>query len=459
MLKIYNTFSRKKQIFKPIKPGKVGMYVCGMTVYDYCHIGHGRIYVVFDMVTRYLRSCGYKVNYVVNITDIDDKIIKRANELSEDTQTLAQRFIDALHLDMTTLGVLFPDHEPRATQHIPQILALIRQLLVQELAYVTPSGDVYYHVAKFPDYGQLAHKNLDELQAGSRVEVAVDKHHPLDFALWKAGKPDEPTWDSPWGKGRPGWHIECSAMSTHCLGQPFDIHGGGLDLQFPHHENEIAQSEGALGKKFVNTWMHVGHVQINREKMSKSLGNFFTISEVLAKYEAEVVRYFMLASHYRSPINYSDANLDSAKAALARGYMTLRDLPVADEADISDYETRFHQAMEDDFNTPVALAVLFDLIREINKLRDENAINQAAGFAKGLKRLAAIFGLLQQDPQTFLQGKPGDQESDEIEALILARKQAREQKNWAEADRLRLQLDAMGVVLEDSVHGTVWRKE
>jgi len=369
MLQIYNSLSKKKETFTPIEPGKVRMYVCGMTVYDYCHIGHARVLVVFDMVARTLRARGFDVTYIRNVTDIDDKIIQRANENGESIDALTGRFIAAMHEDADALGVQRPDQEPRATRHIGEILTMIGQLIQNGYAYVAPNHDVYYRVRKFANYGQLSGKSLDDLQVGARVEADEAKDDPLDFVLWKAAKPGEPSWDSPWGPGRPGWHIECSAMSTCCLGNHFDIHGGGLDLQFPHHENEIAQSEGATGEKFVNLWMHNGFVRVNEEKMSKSLGNFFTIREVLKHYDPEVVRYFILASHYRSPLNYSDDSLEQAKAALARLYTALRDLPEAAVPPNSDAEQRFFEAMDDDFNSPVAVSVLFDLAHDINKVR------------------------------------------------------------------------------------------
>jgi cysteinyl-tRNA synthetase len=460
MLKIYNTLTRKKDIFEPRIPGKVGMYVCGMTVYDYCHVGHARVMVVFDTVARYFRHCGYDLIYVRNITDIDDKIIKRADENGEAFGALTERFIAAMHADERALSVLPPDHEPRATQSIAAIIAMIEALLDKGLAYVGGNGDVFYAVDRFPDYGQLSGKNLQELQAGERVEVDRAKRNPLDFVLWKMAKPDEPAWDSPWGKGRPGWHIECSAMSTCCLGNHFDIHGGGMDLQFPHHENEIAQSEGATGEKFVNVWMHNGFVRINEEKMSKSLGNFFTVREVLKQYRPEIVRFFILSSHYRSPLNYSDEHLDDAGAALTRLYTALRGVKMIKANIDNEYRTRFEQAMDDDFNTPVALAVLFDLARELNRMKD-NDPEKAAVLAYSLKSLGNILGILDGDPEAFL--KDGDNagglSDEEIEAQIQLRLAAKKTKDWAGADRIRDELKAHGIVLEDVPGGTNWRRE
>jgi cysteinyl-tRNA synthetase len=460
MLKIYNTLTRKKDIFEPRIPGKVGMYVCGMTVYDYCHVGHARVMVVFDTVARYFRHCGYDLIYVRNITDIDDKIIKRADENGEAFGALTERFIAAMHADERALSVLPPDHEPRATQSIAAIIAMIEALLDKGLAYVGGNGDVFYAVDRFPDYGQLSGKNLQELQAGERVEVDRAKRNPLDFVLWKMAKPDEPAWDSPWGKGRPGWHIECSAMSTCCLGNHFDIHGGGMDLQFPHHENEIAQSEGATGEKFVNVWMHNGFVRINEEKMSKSLGNFFTVREVLKQYRPEIVRFFILSSHYRSPLNYSDEHLDEAGAALTRLYTALRGVDAVAANVDNDYRTRFEQAMDDDFNTPVALAVLFDLARELNRMKD-NDPEKAAILAYSLKSLGNILGILEDDPEAFLKGddNAGGLSDAEIEAQIQLRLAAKNAKDWVTADRIRDELKAQGIVLEDVPGGTKWRRE
>lgn len=458
MLQIYNTLTKEKEAFKPLIPGKIGIYVCGITVYDYCHIGHGRMLSVFDMVTRYLRDRGYIVNYVRNITDIDDKIIKRAQENGEEISALTERFIQAMNEDTQALGMLHPDHEPRATQYIPDIIAMIERLMANGYAYQGSNGDIYYRVNHFKDYGQLAHQDLEKLRSGARIEVAEVKEDPLDFVLWKAAKPGEPQWESPWGAGRPGWHIECSAMSTALLGKHFDIHGGGVDLVFPHHQNEIAQSEGANPGCFVNLWMHNGFVQVNAEKMSKSLGNFFVIRDALKTYDAESLRYFFLASHYRSPVNYTEENLKNAHAALARFYTALKDLPEVAEIEDQTYVEQFYAAMDDDFNTPVAFSVLFELVREINRHRDQQELDTAAAFAAQLKRLAGILGFLQQDPLHFLQAGV-DEYAKEIEALIAARKSARDQRNWQEADRIRNQLTEMGVVLEDNAQGTVWRRE
>jgi cysteinyl-tRNA synthetase len=465
MLKIHNSQSRKKEIFQPIEPGKVKMYVCGMTVYDLCHLGHARVLVVFDAVTRYLRFSGYDVTYVRNITDIDDKIIARANENGEDFTALTDRFIQAMHEDAAELGVLPPDEEPRATTSMQDIINMVQTLIDKGHAYTAEAedddapGDVYYDVSTFESYGRLSGKKLEDLRAGERVAVDERKDDPLDFVLWKAAKPGEPSWDSPWGKGRPGWHIECSAMSTCCLGNHFDIHGGGQDLQFPHHENEIAQSEAATGETFVNLWMHNGFVRIDNEKMSKSLGNFFTVREILKLYKGEEIRYFVLASQYRSPLNYSDQLLDTARTALSRLYNTLRDLDVAEEYDENDAAVeKFKQAMDDDFNTPEALAVIFDLANQVNRLRETDA-DAASQKAAVLKKLANVLGLLEQDPVKFLQSGAGESEDGtDIDALVAARNAARENKDWAEADRIRDELDAMGIVLEDKDGKTVWRR-
>ena len=461
MLQIYNSLARKKEIFTPITPGQIRMYVCGMTVYDYCHLGHARVMVVFDMVVRYLRARGNKVTYIRNITDIDDKIINRARENGEDIGALTERFIQAMNEDAAALGVIPPDQEPRATVHLPQIRDMIARLVERGFAYAAKNRDVYYRVRKFGPYGALSGKTLDELKIGARVEVDEDKDDPLDFVLWKAAKPGEPQWDSSWGPGRPGWHIECSAMSNACLGSHFDIHGGGMDLKFPHHENEIAQSEAATGDKFVNTWMHVGFVRLNQEKMSKSLGNFFTVREVLKKFEPEVVRYFILGSHYRSPLDYSDENLQGAKAALTRLYLALKDLPaVAEEGAAAAYEQKFQAAMDDDFNTPGALAVLFELARDINKLREDSGAAAVAPLAAALRRMGGILGLLQSNPQAFLRGgADGGLTDAQIEALIARRAAARKNRNWAESDRLRDELKAQGVILEDTAGQTSWRRQ
>jgi len=460
MLKIYNTYTNKKEEFKPIEPNKVRMYVCGMTVYDLCHLGHARVLVVFDMVTRYFKSQGYDVNYVRNVTDIDDKIIARANENGEDFNDLTNRFIEAMHEDSAALGVLPPDEEPRATASMDDIIKMIVTLVEKGYAYAASNGDVYYDVSKFENYGKLSGKKTEDLRAGERVAVDENKDDPLDFVLWKAAKPDEPFWDSPWGKGRPGWHIECSAMSRCCLGNTFDIHGGGQDLQFPHHENEIAQSEAANGEKFVNLWMHNGFVRIDDEKMSKSLGNFFTIREILERYRAEDVRYFILASHYRSPLNYADTMLDSASAALSRLYTALRDIEITEMNDDSkEYVQRFEAAMNEDFNTAEAMPVLFDLATQINKLKESDRV-KASSLAATLKYLGDILGLLQDDPQHYLKsGGSSEGLSDAaIDTLIEQRAQAKADKNWDEADRLREELKAQGIELEDKGGETSWRR-
>jgi len=470
MLKIYNTLTRKKEEFKPRVEGKVGMYVCGMTVYDYCHIGHARVMVVFDTVARYFRYLDYDLTYVRNITDIDDKIIQRANENGEDFNQLTERFIEAMHQDERALGVLPPDIEPKATQSIDSIVEMIEVLIKNGLAYVGSNGDVFYAVTKFNNYGQLSGKNLNDLQAGERVDVDFAKHNPLDFVLWKMAKVNEPAWESPWGLGRPGWHIECSAMSTCCLGNHFDIHGGGMDLQFPHHENEIAQSEGATGETFVNLWMHNGFVRVNEEKMSKSLGNFFTVREVLKQYKPEIIRFFILSSHYRSPLNYSEEQLNDAGAALKRFYTALRGVNLAESgvddtlvrADAEDYKNAFKKAMDDDFNTPVALSVLFDLARELNKAKEID-LEGAQVLAATLKKLANLLGLLQDDPEDFLKSSVIDDDAltnEAIEQSIQARLDAKKAKNWALADKIRDDLKEQGVILEDSPNGqTSWRRE
>jgi cysteinyl-tRNA synthetase len=461
MLQIYNSLTGRKETFKPMRPGQVRMYVCGMTVYDYCHLGHARAMVVFDMVVRYLRSQGLEVTYVRNITDIDDKIIQRAAELGVDVNALTERFIVAMNEDAAALGVLPPDREPRATESIHGIVAMVETLIAKGYAYAADNGDVYYAVAKFDGYGKLSGEKLDDLRAGARIEVDEAKRDPLDFVLWKAAKPGEPSWPSPWGEGRPGWHIECSVMSTSCLGNHFDIHGGGLDLKFPHHENEIAQSEAATGETFVNVWMHNGHVRIDDEKMSKSLGNFFTVREILARYRPEQVRYFLLASHYRGPLNHSDEALDNAGSALERLYIALRGLkdgPVDPEA-APDYRRRFTEAMDDDFNTPVALAVLHDLAREINRGRSDD-LAAVSRLGMVLRELGGVLGLLQEEPTAYLQasasGAPADDA--EIESLILQRREARAARDFAEADRLRDELVARGIVIEDGPEGTSWRR-
>ena len=474
MLKIYNTITRDKQVFHPIVPGQVRMYVCGMTVYDYCHLGHARVMVVFDMVARWLRASGFDLNYVRNITDIDDKIIQRAAQNNEPIGALTERYIQAMDEDSAALGVIRPDLEPRATQHIPDMLALIGTLVDKGLAYRADNGDVYYAVRGFEGYGKLSGKSLEDLRAGERVGVDAHKRDPLDFVLWKAAKPGEPAWDSPWGPGRPGWHIECSAMSEHHLGHHFDIHGGGQDLQFPHHENEIAQSEGAHGCSYVNYWMHNGFVRVDEEKMSKSLGNFFTIREVLKKYDAEVLRFFILRAHYRSPLNYSDQHLDDARQALTRLYTVLRkmlpaDAPLVDVDWGESYAGRFKAAMDEDFNTPEAIAVLFELANEVNRARDLQA-------ALRLKALGNVLGLLQQNANDFMQDgldlissanvtslfemsveRPSPSKA-EIQSLIDERSEAKKARNYTEADRIRKELLEQGVVLEDTPQGTTWRR-
>ena len=459
-IQIYNTLAREKQTFVPIEPGKVRMYVCGMTVYDYCHLGHARVMVVFDMVQRWLRAAGLDVTYVRNITDIDDKIIKRAVENGESISSLTQRFIDAMDQDAAALGVQKPDHEPRATQYVPQMLRLIEKLEHNGLAYQASDGDVNYSVRDFPPYGKLSGKSLDDLRAGERVELNTGKRDPLDFVLWKAAKesePEEVKWESRWGRGRPGWHIECSAMSCDLLGGHFDIHGGGEDLQFPHHENEIAQSEGASRQTFVNYWMHNGFIRVDNEKMSKSLGNFFTIRDVLKSYDAEVVRFFILRAHYRSPLNYSDVHLNDAKSALMRLYTALKEVQLdAAMLDMNEeHAVRFAEAMNDDFNTPIAIAVLFDLANEVNKTKSPL-------LARQLKELAGTIGFLQRAPQEFLQAGPaedGGYSEAVIEEHIAARAAAKKAKNFAEADSIRAKLLANGIVLEDKPGGvTEWRR-
>ena len=458
MLHIHNSLTRRKELFQPIEPGKVRMYVCGMTVYDYCHVGHARVMVVFDVIARYLRASGYQLTYVRNITDIDDKIINRARENGEDYTALTERFIKAMHEDSAALGVLPPDQEPRATASMDDIIRMIEALIARGHAYAATNGDVYFDVSSFAGYGQLSGEQPDALRSGARVEVDESKDDPLDFVLWKAAKPDEPAWDSPWGRGRPGWHIECSAMSTCCLGEQFDIHGGGMDLKFPHHENEIAQSEGATGKKFVNYWIHNGFVQVDEEKMSKSLGNFFTVREVMARYRPEEIRFFILGSHYRSPLNYTEDNLNKARGALARLYTALRGADVAAGQRLDTYTERFQAAMDDDFNTAEALAVLFDLANALNRAREQGTAT--ADYAATLRELGECLGILQDDPTAYLQtgaGAGGLSDAD-INRLIEARRAAREAKNWAESDRIRDLLKAQEVTLEDSPQGTTWRR-
>ncbi|CEA05280.1 cysteinyl-tRNA synthetase [Pseudomonas saudimassiliensis] len=456
-LQVYNTLSKAKEAFKPLDGNQVRMYVCGMTVYDFCHIGHARVMVAFDVVSRWLRFRGYELTYVRNITDIDDKIIRRANENGESFQQLTERMIAAMHEDEARLNVLRPDQEPRASEHVEGMHRMIQTLIDKGYAYAPGNGDVYYRVGKFAGYGKLSRKRIEDLKIGARIEVDEAKEDPLDFVLWKGVKPGEPSWPSPWGDGRPGWHIECSVMSTCCLGDTFDIHGGGPDLVFPHHENEIAQSEAATGKPYAMSWMHAGAVRVDGEKMSKSLGNFFTIREVLEKYHPEVVRYLLVASHYRSPINYSEDNLKEAKSALERFYRALKGLPEAAAAGGEAFAERFAAAMDDDFNTPEACAVLFDMAREVNRLKDAD-LHAAAALAARLRELAGVVGILQLEADAFLQADASSRiDTAEIEALIQARLQARADKNWAESDRIRDQLAAMGVVLEDAKGGTTWR--
>jgi len=458
MLQIYNTLSRQKEVFTPITPGKVGLYVCGITIYDYCHVGHARTYVAFDVINRYLRFCGYDVTYVRNITDVDDKIIKRAAENGESCDALTARFTQAMHADFNALGLLPADIEPTVTGHMQDIILMVQQLLDKGYAYIAKDGDVLFDVSKYDAYGALSQQNLEMLQAGARVEVSDSKDDPLDFVLWKTAKPGEPYWQSPWGNGRPGWHIECSAMSAKHLGAHFDIHGGGSDLQFPHHENEIAQSTCAHGHKYVNTWIHTGMVQVDKEKMSKSLGNFFTVKEVLAQYNAEAVRYFLLSSQYRSQLNYSKENLEQAHAALGRLYNALRDITPATQVDLkNDYVARFKAAMDDDFNTPEALPVLFELAREVNRFKATEPA-KAAELAAVLQTLAGVLGILQGDAEAFLKSGASDDEVGQIEALIAKRNAARAAKDWAAADAARAELTALGIVLEDKNGVTSWRK-
>lgn len=462
MLKIFNTMSRQKEEFKPIHAGSVGMYVCGITVYDLCHIGHGRTFVAFDVVARYLRFLGYELNYVRNITDIDDKIIKRAHENGEDFVALVDRMVAEMHADFDALNILRPNSEPRATQHIPEIIEIVEQLITRNHAYVASNGDVMFSVESDPGYGKLSRQDLDQLQAGARVEITADvKRNPMDFVLWKMSKPGEPSWQSPWGEGRPGWHIECSAMNCKELGNHFDIHGGGSDLMFPHHENEIAQSTCAHDGEYVNTWMHSGMVMVDREKMSKSLGNFFTVREVLKYYDAETIRYFLMSGHYRSQLNYSEENLKQARTSLERLYTALRGTDSnAQPAGGELFEARFREAMDDDFNTPEAYSALFDMAREVNRLKTED-LAAASGLAASLRKLSAVLGLLEQDPEVFLQSgaQADDGEVAEIEALIKQRNDARQSKDWALADQARDRLNEMGIVLEDGPQGTTWRRK
>ena len=460
MLHIHNSLTKQKELFTSIVPGKVKLYVCGMTVYDFCHVGHARVMVVFDVVTRYLKASGYEVNYIRNITDIDDKIIARANEKNETIQELTERFISEMHKDADALGAERPDAEPKATESISEMLVMIETLISKGLAYTAGNGDVYYDVSEFPNYGKLSGRNINELRAGERVEVNEAKNDPMDFVLWKAAKLGEPAWESPWGRGRPGWHIECSAMSAHCLGEHFDIHGGGLDLQFPHHENEIAQSEGAHGCQSVNYWMHNGFVRIDDEKMSKSLGNFFTVREVLKQYQAEVVRYFILTSQYRSPLNYSDEQLEQAKNSLTKFYSALRGIK-ADESVIwqnnEEYGARFKAAMDDDFNTALALSVMADVRQDLNKLLEQGSSGQQEYLAGLLHSFGEVLGLFQQDTEAFFDSDKGD-DVELIKALISARNKARDDKDWGKADQVRDELKARGIILEDAAGKTIWRR-
>ena len=470
MLRIYNSLTNQKEEFKPIQENKIGIYVCGMTVYDYCHLGHARVMVVFDSVIRYLRYRGYEVTYVRNITDIDDKIITRANEIGESVRDLTDRFIDYMNEDLEALGIQRPNVEPRATEYVPEILDMIARLVERGHAYLAENGDVYYRTKTFDNYGALSGRKLDELKVGARIEPDEAKEDPLDFVLWKHSKAGEPAWDSPWGKGRPGWHIECSAMSTSLLGNHFDIHAGGMDLLFPHHENEIAQAEGATGEKFVNTWMHNGYLQIDSEKMSKSLKNFFTIREILAqdsdsKRMGEVLRYLFLSSHYRSPLNYSEDSLENAKAALRRIYLALdkaREV-IGDQGKANidaELQARFNACMDDDFNTAEALAVVFDGVRELNRAIERNDNDGIVVGKRTILELASALGLGTLEPQRYLVSQMTDEFQSEVITLIEDRLAARRERDWSKADSIRNLLTDMGVELEDKPDGsTVWRKE
>ena len=460
MLQLHNTLSNSKVPFTPIDEGKIRLYVCGMTVYDYCHIGHARVMVSFDVITRYLRHAGYQVEYVRNITDVDDKIIKRAAENGESCEQLTQRFIDAMHEDELALNVLPPDQEPRATGHIQAIRDMVQTLIEKQYAYAASNGDVYYRVEKFDGYGKLTNRKLEDMRAGARVDINDVKENPFDFVLWKAAKKDEVSWPSPWGEGRPGWHIECSAMTKCCLGNHFDIHGGGPDLPFPHHENEIAQSEAANGETFVNYWLHAGAVRVNKEKMSKSLGNFFTIREVLAKFPAEIVRYLLTASHYRSQIDYAEDALVEAQRALDRLYTAMDQLELQDVSLEGPYLDRFNSAMDDDFNTREAISVLFEMAREVNRLKRDTD-PQGAVLASQMRGLGNILGLLELDPQAYLRGEAGegDLADANVDALVVQRQQAKLDRNFALSDQIRDQLKVAGIVLEDSKEGTVWKRE
>jgi len=461
MLQLHNTLTNSKVPFTPIEPGKIRLYVCGMTVYDYCHIGHARVMVSFDVITRYLRHAGYDVEYVRNITDVDDKIIKRAAENGEACDQLTERFIAAMHEDERALNVLKPDQEPRATAHMSAIINMVQTLIDKGFAYAASNGDVYYRVDKFATYGQLTNRKLEDMRAGARVDVNDVKENPFDFVLWKAAKAGEVSWASPWGEGRPGWHIECSAMTKCCLGNHFDIHGGGPDLPFPHHENEIAQSEAANGETFVNYWLHAGAVRVNKEKMSKSLGNFFTIREVLAKYPAEIVRYLLTASHYRSQIDYAEEALVEAQSALDRLYTAMDQLTLATGVSLAGpYLERFNEAMNDDFNTREAIAVLFDMAREVNRLKRDGDAG-ANKLASQMRGLGNILGLLEMDPQAYLKGEAGEGDLSDapIDALVAQRNEAKINRNFALSDQIRDQLKGAGVVLEDSKEGARWKRE
>src|SRR5690554_532207 len=460
MLKLYNSLTQQKEAFQPIREGEVKLYVCGVTIYDLCHIGHARTYVAFDVVVRYLRYLGYQVTFVRNVTDVDDKIIRRAQENNESIDSVTERYLNMMHEDFRALNLIEPDIEPRVTTHMQEIIDLVEQLIAKKHAYVSSSGDVLFDVSSFPEYGRLSGQNLEQLQAGARVTVADDKEDPLDFVLWKRAKAGEPSWPSPWGEGRPGWHIECSAMNGKHLGDHFDIHGGGSDLMFPHHENEIAQSCCAHGTQYVNYWMHTGMVQVNQEKMSKSLGNFFTIRDVLKSYSAETVRFFLLSGHYRSQLNYSESHLQQAHASLERLYTALRGIDAIEpsEATVSRYEERFRTALNDDFNVPEVMSLLFEVTRELNRQRAEND-SLAAELAGLLKRYGAVLGILQQAPDAFLRGADDDQEVARIEGLIAERNAARAERDWSRADAARDALTAMGIVLEDTAEGTLWRRQ
>lgn len=461
MLQIYNTKTQRKEPLTPITPGKVTLYTCGVTVYDDCHLGHARTFIAFDVIVRYLRFRNYQVKYVRNITDIDDKIINKAKLNRETIETITTKYIEELNNDLLALQLLPPDHEPKATEFIPQMIKLVETLIANGFAYPAKNGDIYYNVRKYKNYGSLSKRNIDDLQLGARITINDAKQDPLDFVLWKTAKPNEPAWPSPWGAGRPGWHLECSAMAMHYLGETIDIHGGGFDLIFPHHENECAQSEAATGKPFVNTWMHIGFLQVNQEKMSKSLNNFHTIKEVLTTVHPEVLRFSLINAHYRSHVDYSTEQINLSTNAIRKFYLTLRDLPKVAKAEHTEFEQRFMLAMDDDFNTPEALAVLFDLTKEINKLRT-TSIAQAASLAALLKYLANILGLLNCEPEQFLQHENinnNDLDVKQIEHMINLRNIARNNKDWQTADRIRTELDELGIIIEDSSNNTTWRKK